>query len=113
MRKENLKQSLLERSEEVEMVHVQVQELENTISEREGRIKELQSAVESFQIEKESWNLEKSQILDDLEAMNGAAEIIKSLESKLEDSINRQSRKTLIFKGINEKPNETWDMTES
>ena len=45
-------------------------------------------------------------------ALSANAETIKSLESKLEDNVNRQCRKTLIIKGIKEKPNETWDTTE-
>ena len=38
--------------------------------------------------------------------------IIKSLEHKLEDSINRQCRKTLVFKGVKEERDESWQMTE-
>ena len=40
------------------------------------------------------------------------ARIIKSLEHKLEDSINRQCRKTLVFKGVKEERDESWQMTE-
>ena len=45
-------------------------------------------------------------------ALSTSAETIKALENKLEDNVNRQCRKTLIIKGIKEKPNETWDTTE-
>lgn len=38
---------------------------------------------------------------------------IKALEDKLEDSTNRHLRKTLVFKGVKERENESWKMTES
>ena len=40
------------------------------------------------------------------------ARIIKSLQHKLKDSINRQCRKTLVFKGIKEESDESWHVTK-
>ena len=39
-------------------------------------------------------------------------EKVRSLEEQIEDRTNRQMRKSIIFKGIEESPHETWNDTE-
>ena len=72
----------------------------------------LATFTEKFEkLNKKCKELEKSNT--ELSAnVSSNARTIKSLEHKLEDSINRQCRKTLVFKGVKEERDESWQMTE-
>ena len=74
-----------------------------------GMIIKLQTDIEDLTTRVNSLKKENGM----LNVSSTASEItIKSLETKVEDSVNRHLRKTLVVKGIKESPRETWTMTE-
>ena len=89
-----------------------------------SKIDELQESLASTKSVAEralALALENKSKIDSLSSENAAlqqrvsklqSEKLKALEEQIEDRTNRQMRKSLIFKGIEESPNETWEETE-
>ena len=102
---------------EINSLKVKVEQVEKTAKEALDLAKQNELSITKVSADIKTINDDYSKLkteLDDLKTNVSTKDTtIKNLESKLEDSTNRHLRKTLVFKGVKELDNESWQMTET
>ena len=108
---------LKEFKKEIDALSVKVDNIKKTADDAMTLATQNQASIARIDVEVKSLTTDYNNLKtehDNLkESFAGQEHTIKSLESKLEDSVNRHMRKTLVVKGVKELENESWKMTES
>ena len=99
----NYKKIVNEFNKTIESLKSQLDEVEARAINAEKKIKLLETENQKL---KEVLNSTSN-------TANANANAINALEERIEDRTNRQLRKTMVFRGVPEKDNETWDDTKS
>ena len=99
----NYKKIVNEFNKTIESLKSQLDEVEARATNAEKKIKLLETENQKL---KEVLNSTSN-------TANANANAINALEERIEDRTNRQLRKTMVFRGVPEKDNETWDDTKS
>ena len=99
--------------------------IENSNNRIDNLIREVQGLKSSLEFTQSKFDeyakANPTSIISDCESKLSAFSVtiadsskrIESLEAKLDDLENRSRRNNLVFEGIGEEPNETWEITES
>lgn len=99
----NYKKIVNEFNKTIESLKSQLDEVEARATNAEKKIKLLETENQKL---KEVLNSTSN-------TANANANAINALEERIEDRTNRQLRKTMVFRGVPENDNETWDDTKS
>ena len=97
------KKIVTEFNKTIETLKTQLDEVENRATNAEKKIKYLET--------------ENQKLKEALQAASTTAskneQLINAVEERIEDRTNRQLRRTMVFRGVEEEENETWDDTKS
>ena len=115
--KDQKEELLKEFKKEIDALSAKVDDIKKTADDAMTLATQNQESIAKIDAEVKSLTTEYNNLKTEhvnLKESSAAQELtIKSLESKLEDSVNRHMRKTLVVKGVKELDNESWKMTES